>query len=212
MKRLLILWLTLVCFLLCSCGSFVPGLPQKQAELPDTDCIENGDNRYLLQQLPKDQFVNLCAMYESVMNFEKSCILPYPPVEGYVDCLVRLLQYECPELIQLDFTDTIYYTVEDKQVTQVEFSFCMDQEEYEEKMEACQEAAEEILEMAEKADDPELAIYDYITENCTYDADHKDAATIYGCLVKGYAKCDGISLSYKWLLEQMDMKQRPFLQ
>lgn len=203
MKRLLVLWLTLICFVLGGCGQLIPAPTTTQVEMPDTDCIEYVDIRYQIQQLPKKEFIDFCAMYESIMAFETVCDLPYPVVEGYADRLVRLLQYECPELIQLDSTETIYYTMENDRVTKVELPFCMDQEEYEEKMEACQEAATEILEMAEEADDPELAIYDYITENCTYDADHPDAATIYGCLVQGYAKCDGISLSYKWLLEQM---------
>lgn len=206
MKKLQILVSILLCLLLCGCGmDFSEQVFEPTVPMPDTDIIPYAQQRYLIDGLDEQAFVNLCAMYEAAVEFEEECDLPYPMEADEIDALLRILHYECPELLQLDFARTIHYMTRDDLAVQVELPIAMDEEEYEEQYEACVEVAEDILRQTEdmRPEEQEKYVYDYITGNCTYDAEHPNAGSMYGCLVQGYAKCDGISLSVKWLLEQM---------
>lgn len=163
--------------------------------------------RPLLQQLTEDQLVNLEAIYQAMMNFEDTVMLPREIQLDEIDDLVKILHYECPELMQLDIMDagTYYYNTDTGIVSEYDFNLAMSENEYEEMYEACTEVIDRLVAQTRGMTDweKERFVFDYITSNCRYDMHVTNAGNAYGTLIQKIAKCDGISFATKWILEEM---------
>lgn len=169
--------------------------------------IMNYALRPLLRQLSEDQLTNLEAIYQALMNFEASVTLPCEITVEEINYLIQVLHFECPELMQFDLSQSgmFYYDTTTNIVNKYELAYVLSQAEYTEMYDACVEVIDRLVAETQGMTDweKERYVFDYITANCSYDLYMDLAGTAYGTLVQKIAKCDGISLATKWILEEM---------
>ena len=169
--------------------------------------IPNSEMRPLLHQLSDEHLAILEAVYQAAMDFETTCELPYPVSVEEFGYLMMLLSSECPELLHVDSAVgyTYSYDVDTNMVTDYTLHLTLTEEEYDDQYAACRQVIDKLVdETAGMTDwEKERYVFDYITRNCTYDMEGEYAYSAYGTLVAGVAKCDGISMANKWILEEM---------
>lgn len=177
---------------------------EEPAQTVDVD-IPYLSNRFLLGQLSEEEMEDFKALYLATTRFEEQCKYPYPITTQQNDMLAQLLVYECPELMQYNREATYtYYTNGDGLVTSRTIEYTMDQASYEDKRSQVEavlaemEASMEGLSPYEK----ELYIYRYVIANNTYDRTTENCENSYGLLIENRAKCDGIALTFKWLMDR----------
>lgn len=162
--------------------------------------------RPLLHQLSDEMLANLEALYQTAMRFEEKVEFPYAMTPDELSYLTALMHTEFPELMQLDNTvSTHYYTDSGGNVVSYELPYVLTEAEYKLRSAACLEVIASLVVQTEGMDDwdKERYVYDYITSTCVYDKDVEESNTPYGTLVSKTAKCDGISLAMKWIMEEM---------
>ena len=169
--------------------------------------IPHFEERVFLSQLDEDLYFAFCALYDSVMAFEPDCTIPGGVDSDSFTLLLHLLNMECPEIMQIDFSKdiTYYENAQSGLVESVQWNYTMDQETYFEKVEQCQDVVNALIATTEgmpEADKHKI-VFDYLANSCTYAAEGEDISNAYGAMVLGNAKCDGISLAYKWIMEDM---------
>lgn len=190
--------------LLSGCGIELSEPESKNGEVAKRpNIIENYNLKvFLLQQ---DDFAkeNLFALYHAMANFEKTCYLPYPMPQERVQSLLALLCYECPELFQVDLTHpTSYHSYEGQNdVIAVDFPYCLDKATYEDLLSKAKQALSQFDTAGMTLLEAEKYIYDILCRQITYNATSTHSANVYGALVEGQAKCDGIAKAMKWAME-----------
>lgn len=201
MKKLICL-LAAVMLLLSGCGI---SIPMTRATEPNPDILKHRDIRYLAQEMDEQDYLNMCAYYEAAINFEQWCYLPYPVSQEELEQLITVTRYECPELMMLEVSRSFQVYGTKEQATAVEMPYSMDKEEYETKLAQTQAAIDELVQKSQGMTEAEKEklVYDHIVTNSVYDETARWAATAYGCLVEGKAKCDGFSFAMKWVMEEM---------
>ena len=183
---------------------YVPPLSpmQQQAAM----LIPNLELRYYLMELDDRLLENFCALYRAVSQFEADCSFPQPLSREELKNLMLLLSYECPELLQFSSATEMSYLVDESgRVLSVQLELCLTAEEWSAQYQSCAAVVNSLARSVQgmSEEEKELAAYNYLTENCFYDFDGPWSASAYGALVDGRAKCDGISLAMKWILEEM---------
>lgn len=185
-----------------------PSATEPAATEPRNDsAIPNYELRPLLHQLDEDLLTNLEAIYQAAMNFETWVDMPCEMTAQELNYLTGLMHTEFPELMQLDNTVTTSYTYDQTTgyVTSYELPFVLTRAEYERRYQACRTVIDELVRSTQGMSDweKEAYVFEYITGNCTYDKEISESNTPYGTLVTRRAKCDGISLAMKWIMEEM---------
>lgn len=156
-----------------------------------------------LALLDKNAKENFDALYAALKSWKKDCTLPHRATEEEVSLLMLLLRLECPELLMADFSAP-YYTVSGYNgVRSVEFTYSLSKTEYEAEMRVLDAVLSRLYSRAASLGtyDRILLAYETVTKNTTYSLSAPHAATAYGALSDGAAKCDGVSLAMKWLLD-----------
>ena len=207
MKKILrlfaVLWAVLLLF--SGCDAPVLSTPDHNGEAakrPNT--IENYDLKVFLLAQDDQVKENLYAMYAAIMGFEETCYLPYPMPQQQVQDQLTLLCYECPELFQVDLSrPTSYHSYEgQKDVIAVDFPYCMDKSTYDGMLAQAKEALSAFNTTGMDILEAEKYIYDTLCSRITYDAATAHCGNVYGALIEGRAKCDGIAKTMKWAMEQ----------
>lgn len=171
------------------------------AKRPNT--IEHYDLKVFVQAQDEQAQENLFALYYAITNFEKTCYLPYPMPQERVQNLLVLLCYECPELFQVDLSQTTSYHSYEGQtdVFSVDLPYCMDKATYEPLLQEAKRALSQFETEGMALPDAEKYIYDILCRQITYSTATTHCGNVYGALVEGKAKCDGISKAMKWAME-----------
>lgn len=190
-------------------------LPQSTEETQPEDGEDPGSQnsvipnmalRPLLQQLTPEQLADVEVMYQAAVRCEATCELPYPVPEGDQLHLLRLMYYECPELIHLDITQSHHYwTDANGNVTQITLPLTLDKTEYDSQYALCQSVVNSLAAQCEGMTDreKEAFVFDYITTGCVYDKSFPNSWNPCGVLLNNTGKCDGFSKTTKWLLMEM---------
>ena len=206
MKKVLrLLAALLVAVLLFSgCSLSSPVQESKNGEVakrPNT--IENFRLKVFLQEQNDEAKENLFALYHAIMQFEETCYLPYPLPQEQVQSQLSLLCYECPELFQVDLTlPTSYLSYEgETEVIAVTFPYCMDKPTYDGLLAEAKSALSQFDTTGMTLLEAEKYIYDTLASQITYNASSTHSDNVYGALVEGQAKCDGIAKAMKWAME-----------
>lgn len=169
--------------------------------------IPHFEKRYFLNQLDDVTLENFYTLYQAITSFEDYCQLPHDIKEEDLENLMILLHMECPELLQINFDEglTSHYNLQNKTITQVQLKYTISQSEYETRYHECMSLIQKLQNETTEATDfeKELYVYRYLTEHCYYNIDAENAANAYGALIQKSAKCDGISLAMKWIMEEM---------
>ena len=165
--------------------------------------IENYELKVFLQEQDDRAKENLFALYHAIANFEATCYLPYPMPQDRVQSLLALLCYECPELFQIDLTHpTTYHSYEgENEVIAVDFPYCMEKAAYDTLLAEAKQALSQFNTAGMPLLEAEKYIYDILCHQITYNATSTHSANVYGALVEGQAKCDGIAKAMKWAME-----------
>lgn len=175
-------------------------------ELIAGDVIPNLSQRYYLNSLDGPELQAACIVYQTVLDFKGQCTLPHGVTTEEFEMLLLLLRAECPEILQLDFSNDIryYYDVESNQVYSAYFQYDIDRAEYRTQLDACEEVVNSLCdETADMTDaEKEKYIFDYLSMHTYYDDEAANAGNAYGAFIEGKAKCDGISLAMKWCMEE----------
>lgn len=189
----------------------VPALtpaPAPQTALPasgTSSVIPNFEHRYFLNRLSPEELDNFTALYTCIASFQKVCVFPHEISRDSVDLLTTLILTECPELMQVDFTAG-YFTLSlfDDKIRSMDIPYAMTKEEYRTKYAVCRTLIDGAVQEMRGMDifQKEKYVYELIVHTCSYSVNAPDAANAYGALIAGHAKCDGISLAAKWLLEE----------
>lgn len=165
------------------------------------------EQRPFLHQLSEELFENLEVIYDTAMAFEPSCEFPNPMTPEELQYLMELMHTEFPELMQIDNTVTSTYYTDGTTglVTSYELPLVLTEQQYDSQYAAVREVIDRLVAETQGMSDweKEKYVFDYITDNCTYSMDGTYAYTPYGTLVDEVAKCDGISLAMKWIMEEM---------
>lgn len=173
------------------------------------EVIPDFSSRYYLSRLEPAPLSAACLLYEAAESFSPRCLLPDGLSEDDFFNLFFLMEFDCPELFQLDFGGEISYTYDEatSYVREVALPYRMDLAQYESARKACDRTAESLRAQADGRSDyeKELIVYDYLTQNCLYDTTARHADNAYGALVLGRAKCDGIAYAAAWLLRALDV-------
>lgn len=170
--------------------------------------IPNFEYKYFLLQLDDRLLKDAAALYEGITDFQSKIKLPEKVNADEAKMLIEVLRYECPELIQLD--NRTSYSIYSKsnlktQINSLGLEYIMTKEEYSSCLAACNEVVESIAMNTLNLSDEqkEIKAYEYIVKNTLYDADALHASTAYGALIQKKAKCDGISLAMKMIMDKM---------
>ena len=176
--------------------------------------IPQFSRRYYLSQLSDDPenasvLAAACKIYTSARDFRETCQFPYGITAEEAFQALDLLEYDCPELFQLDFfhTDTYYSDSQTDYISSMELSYQMTKEEYRLHLEDCKKVIASVCEQADGLSDyeKELLVFDTLTSICHYDDQSQFSATAYGALCEGRAKCDGIAYAATWLLRELGL-------
>lgn len=163
--------------------------------------------RPFLHQLEPELLENLEAIYDTAMAFETTCEFPNPMSADEMSYLMGLMHTEFPELMQIDNTvvSTYYSDRTTGLVTSYELPYVLTEQEYDAQYAAVRRVIDRLVDETRGMTDweKEKYVFDYITDNCTYSMDGTYSYTPYGTLVDQVAKCDGISLAMKWIMEDM---------
>ena len=162
---------------------------------------------YYLSRLSDADLNVACLLYEAAMRFDTQCALPEHVSESSFTNVFFLLEFDCPELLQLDFASSVSYTTDrlTGDVSSVTLPYRMSQSEYQSASEACLSVIDSLKAYADgmTALEREFLVYDYLTGSCVYDADSAYVETAYGALVNGRAKCDGVTYAVTWALREL---------
>ena len=186
----------------CGLSAVAPESKNGEAAMrPNT--IENYELKVFLQKQDDQAKENLFALYHAITNFEATCYLPYPMPQDRVQGLLALLCYECPELFQVDLTQpTSYHSYEGQaDVIAVDFPYCMEKTTYDALLADARQALSQFETAGMTLLEAEKYIYDILCQQITYSTATTHCANVYGALVEGQAKCDGISKAMKWAME-----------
>lgn len=170
--------------------------------------IPHAEQRYYLSALRGEDRDNVLALYAALDALASTVTLPRPADETQLQLYLTLLQTSCPELIHVRFAQTLNYTEKNGVVTlQLNAAYRMDAAEREAALDACRR---EVLALADacrtqSAVEQEETVFRALALRCRYDQESETAATAYGALVEGAAKCDGVSLAFQWILEELGL-------
>ena len=186
--------------------------PQETAEASAVGSmkdIPHYEERYYLKRLDPALLEDFLQMYRGILDFKEVIELPDRISSENVELLLNVIQYDCPELFQAAYSGSYTMTMEKDSVFEVRLNYLMGRGEYETALRECNAAVREIVEGGRSLsgdEEKERYVYDLLTDRITYDKTGKYCGTAYGALVENAAKCDGISLAMKWVMEEMGIQ------
>ena len=173
-----------------------PPVPKK-ASAEDLAKIQDYDSKYFVKKLTAEEKYRFVELYEAVSEFRESVAFYTPPTDEELTKLMILLNYDCPELIQINGDYFPEYGPDDT-VTLVKFSYILDKNEYSSAVKKLSTVLQIIKEKTEGKTDyeKEKIVYDRIFRETEYIEDDKNAGSIYGTLCLHKGRCEGFSKSF----------------
>lgn len=171
------------------------------------DIIPHYEDRFYIKNLSDGLQKDVLALYKGILAFKTTIDLPYGTSEDNAELLINVIQYDCPELFQVDHTGQYTIITTNGMVTSIMLNYTMSKSEYEENLKKCQSIIHTLVSSTKNlsATTKEKHVYDYLTDRVSYNTIRPQCGNAYGALVNKAAKCDGISLAMKWIMEEMDI-------
>jgi len=176
----------------------------KKATAEDLAKLQDYEKKYFVKKLTAEQKYRFVELYSAVMDFKESVVFDTPTTDDELTLLMILFNYDCPELIQVT-GDYFPEYGPDEDVTGVKFSYCMKENEYET---AVKKLDTYIGIMKQKTEgkseyEKEKIVYDDIFTNAKYEEVNDHSGSIYGTLCKHFARCEGFSKSFEWVMRKL---------
>ena len=183
----------------CGCDREDPS-----STIQDHSIIPHYEDRYYINSLSPKLQNSLITLYKSILAFEETCTFPEQLSIEEADLVITVLSYDCPELFQFAHNDTMHFITVNNMVNGIILPYTMDKAEYDSAYEKCMDMiggiSEHMQGMSKR--EKEKYVYDKLASLITYSTAAKNCENAFGALINGYAKCDGISLAMKWIMEE----------
>lgn len=165
--------------------------------------------KYFVNELDERMRENFTAAYSAVLNFEKSITFEKPITSEELDTIMFLLNYDCPELIQIsgDYFPE-YSNFEKGTVSGVSFSYIMTKKQYTKANRQLDSFFEKLKKNTAKKTEleKEKYVYDYIFNNCIYNESDTMSGSAYGALIKHKGRCEAICKSFMWCMRELGIE------
>lgn len=183
----------------------------KPAESDDAALFPEGfkwlpelSKRMFLRNCTEERFQNFRALYVGAATFQESADLVTPVDTDEADVLMLLLNYQCPELMQIG--GSYYYLMEavngQRMVVGIEYVYQETEEEYKKNCASIHAIIEEWCAPLQKKSvfEKEDAIYLKLIETCSYDSEFEFSNSAHGVLLSKIARCEGYCKTFELLM------------
>lgn len=172
----------------------------------NTSLIYNFEQKYFVGKLTDDMLKNFIILYSAISNFDKSVDFTEPIESSELDTLMYLLNYDCPELMQI--SGNYYPEYIDKQysaVSAVTFEYIMTQDEYKNNIKELGVFFDELKDVLKDKNDfeKEKYVYDYLFNTCIYNETDKFSGSVYGAIIEHKGRCEALSKSFMWCMNEL---------
>lgn len=171
---------------------------------PDT-----GYYRYAYNELNQNERNIYNVIMQSIYSMPERIEVP-PLEEGDLLKIFEAISYDNPDLFCLGLTSTLQ-----REGQKVFFipDYTMSYEDYSLKLSNAKNIALSIVQQAKAFPtqyEQELFVHDYIINHCTYsnDSSNPSVNNMYGCLVEGFASCEGYSRAFQYILSALNIDNR----
>ncbi len=172
----------------------------------DESILYEFDKKYFVRQLDEKMLDCFVQMYDAVQHFDTTARFTETIPSDDLDTLMFLLNYDCPELIQLNGDYSPIYTDEtEENVLGVYFTYNMKENDFHDRMEELQLFFENLKADIGDADEleKEKYVYDMIFRECVYDDENAYSGTVWGTLINHIGRCEGICKSFMWCMREL---------
>ncbi len=172
----------------------------------DPDVIYDFDSKYFVKNLSLRSLSHFAELYRAARRCQSDVYFKNAISSDELDMLMFLLNYECPELIHLMGEYQPSYVGDDcSMVNGVAFTYSMGREEYEAHLQELEKIFDELKQTLADASDfeKEQYIYNMIFDKCVYNESDLYAGSVYGVLVNGHGRCEGICKSFMWCMREL---------
>lgn len=187
-------------------SSEIPVSSETSADMPYEHEFRN---KYFVNKLSKSMLKNFTDAYNAVSDFERSVTFEQPITSDELDTIMFLLNYDCPELVQIsgDYFPE-YIDLEQKTVSAVSFSYIMDEKQHKK---AIRQLDSFFVKLKKNTADmtelqKEKYVYDYIFNNCVYNETDTMSGSAYGALIKHKGRCEAICKSFMWCMRELGIE------
>ena len=151
--------------------------------------------------LNEQEYTNFIALYQGIRTFRDKITLPLPASAEEVQKLMTLLSNDCPELMQLGSQWGQNSNLLGSVISVSPTYICTGEEWERQYAAVCSLLDRFHTQLADCSKyQIELALYDYIIQNCAYSTEADFVQSAYGALIDGEAKCDGRARAFVWAL------------
>ena len=171
--------------------------------------IDSGYYRHCYYELSAEEQSIYTVVLESIYDMPERIEIP-KMFTGNLNRIFTALSYDNPDLFCLGVNCKVYT---EGLKTYFEPTYALDKETYQKQKTELEAVVPAILKGAEKftsAYEKELYIHDYLVTNCVYVDPETSASanTVYGCIVKGKASCEGYARAFQYLLSKLNIDNR----
>lgn len=175
---------------------------------PPSKASENGSPyKFYYETLGVPEKYAYNSILDDIYEMPELILVPHLDKDQLDDVFLALI-YDNPDLFFIGRKCTV---VSRMGISLFSVDYLMDKDEYQKRKSALDEAAEKVLASIPESDDQwqtELAIHDYIVNNCSYHMEGESASysTPYGVFIDGKASCEGYSKAAKLLLDAREIE------
>ena len=184
-------------------------LSSEPEKIIDKSVVYGFDKKYFVSRLDESMLKAFLQMYDAVENFEMTVRFIEAVPSDDLDTLMFLLNYDCPELIQLNGDYSPIYTDESEENTSgVYFTYNMSENDYQNHTDELHLFFENLKADTNNMDElqKEKYVYDMIFDECVYDDTDAYSGTVWGTLVNHIGRCEGICKSFMWCMRELDIE------
>ncbi len=175
--------------------------------------IPSGENtgyyRYSYNELNQNERNIYNIIMQSIYTMPERIEVP-PLEDGDLLKIFEAISYDNPDLFCMGLTSTLQ-----REGQKIYFvpDYIMSYDEYSMKLSSAKNIANTIAQQAMAYStqyEQELYVHDYIINHCTYNSNtqNTNVNNMYGCLVEGYASCEGYSRAFQYILSQLNIDNR----
>ena len=172
----------------------------------DTSSVYDYSSKYFVNRLNDEMLLYFVGIYEQAISFGDTVNFDKPVDSEILDDVMFLVNYDCPELIQLlGEYQPLYCDEQMKTVSGVRLMYNMSKDDYDERMSELESFFDELkITLEGKSDlEKEKYIYAYIFENCIYDEAYSLSGSAYGTLIDNRGRCEGFCKSFMWCMREL---------
>ncbi len=171
--------------------------------------IDDYDTKYFIPKLDDNRLRYFAHIYSKVKEFSDDINFGTEIKSSDLDIMMYLLNYDCPELIQIsgDYIPK-YADEEQKYVTGVRLSYIMEKDAYKNAFHLIDQFMSNLKTAVSDKGEAEIEryVYDSLFENTVYDETDTYSGSIYGALINHKARCEGLCKSFMYCMRNFNIE------